>query len=122
MGNIMYGCGLRLMECCRLRVQDIDFAMHQIIVRESKGKKHRTTVLPDSLVQPLEIQIAETKVIHEFDLARGYGKVYLSYALARKYKNAESEFKWQYIFPASKISRDPRDGTMRRHHMHESWV
>jgi len=73
----MYGCGLRLMEACRLRVQDIDFAMHQIIVRESKGNKHRTTVLPDSLIDPLKYRIAKTKLIHEFDLARGYGKVYL---------------------------------------------
>ena len=118
----MYGCGLRLMEACRLRVQDIDFAMHQIIVRESKGNKHRTTVLPDSLIDPLKYRIAKTKLIHEFDLAREYGKVYLPYALARKYKNAGSDFKWQYIFPASKLARDPRDGAIRRHHIHESWV
>ena len=122
MANIMYGCGLRLMECCRLRIHDIDFGMHQIIVRESKGNKHRTTMLPGSLVAPLRQRIADTKVIHEFDIARGYGLVYLPYALERKYKNAASDFKWQYLFPASKLSRDPRDGVMRRHHIHETWV
>ena len=122
MANIMYGCGLRLMECCRLRIQDIDFGMHQIIVRESKGNKHRTTVLPDSLIEPLKQRIADTRIIHDFDLARGYGRVYLPYALAKKYKKAAADFKWQYVFPASKLSRDPRDGTMRRHHIHETWV
>jgi integron integrase len=121
-GRIMYGCGLRLMECCRLRVQDIDFSMHQIIVRESKGKKHRTTVLPDSLLDVLKIQILNVKNIHDFDLSRGFGKVYLPYALIRKYKNAESEFKWQYIFPAINVASDPRDGTVRRHHIHESCI
>lgn len=122
MANIMYGCGLRLMECCRLRIQDIDFGMHQIIVRESKGNKHRTTMLPDSLVAALEQRIADTKKIHDFDLARGYGRVYLPYALARKYKNAAADFKWQYVFPASKLSKDPRDETLKRHHIHETWV
>lgn len=122
MGKIMYGCGLRLMECCRLRVQDIDFSMNQIIVRESKGNKHRTTVLPESLLQPLQEQIDSTRKVHDFDLARGYGKVYLPYALARKYKNAESEFKWQYIFPATDVSTDPREGIKRRHHIHETSI
>ena len=122
MAKIMYGCGLRLMECCRLRVLDVDLSMNQIIVRESKGNKHRTTVLPESLRVPLEDQIANAKSIHEYDLSRGFGKVYLPYALARKYKNAESDFKWQYVFPASEVSRDPRDGTIRRHHINERWV
>lgn len=122
LAKIMYGCGLRLMECCRLRIQDIDFTMHQIIVRESKGRKHRTTVLPESLIVPLKTQIANTRKIHDFDLSRGYGKVYLPYALARKYKNAESDFKWQYVFPATDVCNDPRDGTIRRHHIHESCI
>ena len=122
LGKIMYGCGLRLMECCRLRIQDIDFSMHQIIVRESKGNKQRTTVLPESLLELLQEQISNTKKIHEFDLSRGYGKVYLPYALARKYKNAEYDFKWQYIFPASNVAKDPREGTIRRHHIHESCI
>ena len=120
MARLMYGCGLRLMECCRLRVQDIDFSMNQIVVRESKGNKYRTTVLPESLWEPLKEQIADTKKIHDFDLSRGYGKVYLPYALARKYKQAETDFKWQYIFPASDVAKDPRDGTIRRHHIHET--
>lgn len=122
MSKIMYGCGLRLMECCRLRIQDIDFSMNQIVVRESKGNKQRTTVLPESLLEPLKQQIANTKKIHEYDLNRGYGKVYLPFALSRKYKNAESEFKWQYLFPASNVAKDPRDGKIKRHHIHESWV
>ncbi len=122
MGKIMYGCGLRLMECCRLRIQDIDFSMNQIVVRESKGKKQRTTVLPTSLIEPLGEQISNTKQTHDYDLSRGHGIVYLPYALSRKYKNAESEFKWQYIFPASNIAKDPRDGRIKRHHIHESWV
>jgi len=120
MVNIMYGCGLRLMECCRLRIQDIDFSMHQIIVRESKGNKQRTTVLPESLIELLKKQIFNTRKTHKYDLSRGYGKVYLPYALARKYKNAESDFKWQYLFAAPEVSKDPRDGTIRRHHIHES--
>ena len=120
--KIMYGSGLRLMECCRLRIQDIDFSMEQIIVREAKGNKQRTTVLPVSLVGLLKIQISNTNKIHDFDISRGYGKVYLPYALARKYKSAESDFKWQYVFPASDVSVDPRDRTIRRHHIHESWV
>ena len=120
MARIMYGCGLRLMECCRLRVQDIDFEMNQIVVRESKGMKHRTTVLPESLIEPLKTQIAEAKKTHDYDLSRGYGKVYLPYALSRKYKNMASDFKWQYIFPATDVSADPRDSTIRRHHIHET--
>ncbi|MFT5425957.1 MAG: integron integrase [Gammaproteobacteria bacterium] len=121
-GKMMYGCGLRLMECCRLRIQDIDFAMNQIIIRESKGNKHRTTVLPESLLELLKEQIVLSKKTHDFDLARGYGKVYLPYALARKYKNAASEFKWQYIFPATDVSKDPREGVIRRHHIHETCI
>ena len=122
MANIMYGCGLRLMECCRLRIQDIDFSMNQIIVRESKGNKQRTTVLPETLLEALKDQISSTKKTHDFDLARGHGRVYLPYALSRKYKNAETDFKWQYLFPASGIAKDPRDGIIKRHHIHESWV
>ena len=104
MVQIMYGCGLRLMECCRLRIQDIDFAMNQIVVRESKGNKQRTTVLPESLIAALKEQINKTRQTHEYDLKRGYGRVYLPYALARKYKNADKDFKWQYVFPASDVA------------------
>ncbi|MFT7459524.1 MAG: integron integrase, partial [Planctomycetota bacterium] len=120
--KLMYGCGLRLMECCRLRIQDIDFSMNQIIVRESKGNRHRTTVLPATLIENIKEQISMVKNIHDFDLRCGNGSVYLPYALARKYRNAEKEFKWQYLFPASRVSSDPRDGTIRRHHVDESWV
>ena len=120
--NIMYGCGLRLMECCRLRIQDIDFSMNQIVVRESKGNKQRTTILPVVLIEKINIQIATVRKLHNYDLESGYGRVYLPYALARKYKNADMEFKWQYLFPASKLSTDPRDGSIRRHHIDESWV
>jgi integron integrase len=120
--KLMYGCGLRLMECCRLRIQDIDFSMNQIIVRESKGNKHRITVLPMSLIDNIKEQIAATKNLHDFNLNNGYGSVYLPYALARKYKNAGKEFKWQYIFPASRVAIDPRDGVMKRHHVDESWI
>lgn len=122
MAKIMYGCGLRLMECCRLRILDVDFSMNQIIVREGKGNKQRTTVLPESLIKPLRDQIRKTGITHEYDLARGYGKVFLPYALARKYKNAASDLKWQYLFPASNVSRDPRDGIIKRHHIDKRWV
>ncbi|NKB35884.1 MAG: integron integrase [Gammaproteobacteria bacterium] len=122
MARIMYGSGLRVMECCRLRVQDIDFSMKQIIVRESKGKKHRTTVLPAVLLEPLQKQIALAKSTHDYDLANGYGSVYLPYALSRKYKSAEFEFRWQYVFPASKTSVDPVSQIERRHHIHESCI
>ena len=122
MANLMYGCGLRLMECCRLRIQDIDFSMQQIIVRESKGNKQRTTVLPASLITALKEQIVEAKNIHDYDLSRGYGKVYLPFALSRKYRNAETDFKWQYLFQATEVSKDPRSEVIRRHHIHESCV
>lgn len=122
MAKIMYGCGLRLMECCRLRILDVDFSMNQIIVREGKGNKQRTTVFPESLIKPLRDQIRKTGITHEYDLARGYGKVFLPYALARKYKNAASDLKWQYLFPASNVSRDPRDGIIKRHHIDKRWV
>lgn len=120
--QLMYGCGLRVMECYRLRILDIDFSMRQIIVRESKGNKHRATVLPDSLVEPLLEQIEASRNLHKYDTAMGHGKVYLPFALARKYRNAASEFKWQYLFPSSKLSMDPRDHVKRRHHIDESWV
>ena len=120
--QLMYGSGLRVMECCRLRILDIDFPMRQLVVRESKGNKQRTTVLPDSLVEALVEQVDATRKLHDYDLAMGHGEVYLPYALARKYRNAASELKWQYLFPATKLSLDPRDHVKRRHHIHESWV
>lgn len=122
MTELMYGCGLRLMECCRLRIQDIDFELNQIIVREAKGNKQRTTVLPVKVITKLANKINEVKKLHYYDTERGYGEVYLPYALSRKYPNAASEFHWQYLFPASSVGKDPRSGKIRRHHIHQSAV
>ncbi len=120
--NLLYGSGLRLMECLRLRVKDVDFAQRQIIVRDGKGMKDRVTVLPDSLVEPLQAHLRRVKMIHEQDLGKGYGAVYLPYALDRKYPNAARDWCWQYVFPARRLSNDPRSGAVRRHHVHESSV
>jgi integron integrase len=120
MASLLYGSGLRLMECVRLRVQDIDFVSRQIIVRHGKGGKDRVTVLPDSLAERLNRHLARAKALHEQDLRAGFGSVYLPFALARKYPQAEREWRWQYVFPASKRSRDPRSGKEQRHHIAES--
>ena len=108
MARLIYGCGLRLMECLRLRVKDIDFNMNQVIVRSGKGNKDRVTILPESLKPQLEEQLKKVKLIHEMDLKNGFGEVELPFALARKYKNAAKEWHWQYVFPSDKISKDPR--------------
>ncbi len=120
MAQLLYGSGLRLMECVRLRVKDVDFAQHLIVVRDGKGEKDRVTMLPESLVESLQVHLQSVRLLHEEDLARGYGAVYLPYALERKYPNAGREWIWQYVFPASKLSKDPRSGEVRRHHIHES--
>ncbi|MFV1983795.1 MAG: integron integrase, partial [Thiohalomonadales bacterium] len=120
MSNLLYGCGLRLMECIRLRILDIDFGYQHILVREAKGKKDRIVPLPVKLSEKLKLQIEHVKTMHEADLAAGLGSVYLPDALARKYPNAEKEYRWQYVFPSSKISTDPRSGKARRHHIHEN--
>jgi integron integrase len=120
MAKILYGSGLRLMECVRLRVKDVDFDQHQILVRSGKGFKARDTILPDSLIAPLHRQLRYAKALLDNDLERGYGRVELPYALARKYPNADREWCWQYIFPAGKLSKDPRSGLIRRHHVYES--
>lgn len=117
MAKLLYGCGLRLMECMRLRVKDIDFEQSQIIVREGKGEKDRATMLPARLVQSLKDQIDFVRKIHERDVAQRYGSVELPFALARKYPNADKEFAWQYIFPSDRLSTDPRSGIVRRHHL-----
>ncbi|MDQ3821189.1 MAG: integron integrase [Acidobacteriota bacterium] len=108
------------MECVRLRVKDVEFAQKQIIVREGKGNKDRVTMLPETLLVPLEQQLERVKAIHEMDIREGYGKVYLPFALARKYTNANREWCWQYVFPASKRSVDPRSGQVQRHHIAET--
>lgn len=119
MANLLYGCGMRLMECIRLRILDIDFDYHQILIRDAKGKKDRVVPIPDKLIVDLKNQISKVHLLHQEDLSAGFGSVFLPNALSRKYKNAESEFKWQYVFPATKISADPRTGIYRRHHFYE---
>lgn len=116
---LLYGSGLRLMECLRLRVKDLDFQQFDITVREGKGNKDRHVPLPRSLETPLLEQIAGARLLHRSDLAAGFGTVYLPHALARKYPSAPSEWCWQYVFPASQRSHDPRSGEIRRHHLDE---
>jgi len=120
MVKLIYGGGLRLMECLRLRVKDIDFGNNQIVVRDAKGMKDRVTVLPDSLKPPLREHLERVRLVHQNDVAKGYGSVYLPYALQRKYPNASLEWGWQYVFPAKGLSKDPRTGEVRRHHIHEN--
>lgn len=115
--ELLYGSGLRLMECLRLRVKDIEFSRKVIMVRDGKGGKDRVTILPDAVIDKLELQLLTVKRIHEADLLVGCGKVYLPHALARKYPNAPIEWGWQYVFPASRRSTDPRTGVERRHHV-----
>jgi integron integrase len=122
MGQLLYGSGLRLMECVRLRVKDIDFDQHHLIVRDGKGFKDRVTLLPASLIEPLQQHLESARVLHQQDLKLGYGEVFLPDALARKYPNAGREWGWCYVFPAHKLSTDPRSGVTRRHHLDESGV
>jgi integron integrase len=111
-----------LFECLRLRVKDVDFDRNEIRVREGKGSKDRVTMLPAVVKEPLASHLERVRTIHRADLEAGFGRVLLPDALARKYPNADREWGWQWIFPASKISRDPRGDEMRRHHLHESVV
>lgn len=115
--GLLYGSGLRLMECLRLRVKDIDFTYGQLTVRDGKGEQDRITMLPAKLKQPLRRHMERVKVLHEQDLAAGYGAVFLPYALARKYPNAPTQWGWQYVFPAARRSIDPRSGKAQRHHV-----
>ncbi len=119
MAKLLYGAGLRVMECVRLRIKDVEFGRREILVRDGKGGKDRVTMLPDSLVDGLAEQVRRTVEIHRQDLAAGYGSVYLPNALARKYPAAPRETGWQHVFPASKLSVDPRSGKTRRHHVDE---
>ncbi len=122
MAKLLYGGGLRLMECVRLRVKDIEFNQNQLIIRDGKGMKDRVTMLPMQLKPALEYQLARVKTIHESDLKKGYGEVYLPYALERKYPQAPKQWGWQYVFPSDRLSGDPRTGKTRRHHVDESGV
>lgn len=114
--RLIYGTGMRVMECARLRVKDVDFARREILIREGKGFKDRVTMLPATLGRPLQQHLARVRELHARDLAAGYGDVYLPYALARKYPKAAREWGWQYVFPSARLSADPRDGVVRRHH------
>jgi integron integrase len=120
--QVLYGSGLRLMELARLRVKDIDFGMQTITVRSGKGDKDRTTVLPESVRDKLRDHIEQVKALHEKDLASGHGEVYLPEALERKSQKAGKEWGWQYVFPSSRLSVDPRSGKIRRHHISEDIV
>lgn len=119
MAGLLYGSGLRLMECIRLRVKDVDFGYARITVRDPKGGRERLTMLPVNLANGLERHLRKIKVQHDQDLADGFGSVHLPYALARKYPKAEYEWGWQYVFPSSRISVDPRSGKKHRHHTAE---
>ena len=120
MAALLYGSGLRLMECIRLRVKDIDFHYQQITVRDGKGQKDRVTVLSEKIVSPLRKHLQKVNLLHQIDLKKGLGEVYLPFALARKFPNANREFGWQYVFPAKKPTRDPRSGKIYRHHLDPS--
>jgi integron integrase len=120
MAKLLYGGGLRLMECVRLRVKDVDFGQGRIFIRHAKGGKDRSVILPDAIRPELQEQIDAVIALHQSDLKEGFGEVYLPAALARKYPNAAREPGWQYLFPAKKLSRDSRSGKTRRHHVLES--
>lgn len=122
MASVMYGAGLRLNECLQLRVQDVDFGQGEILVRDGKGGKDRVTMLPESLVQPLQQQLRRTRAVHERDLADGWGRVVLPSALDRKYPNAPAAWEWQWVFPQERRWRDPKTGEQGRHHVHESII
>ena len=119
MASLLYGAGLRLMECVRLRVQDLDFNYCQITVRDGKGEKDRRTILPRQLAESLQRHLAKVRLQHEEDVKQGFGSVFLPYALERKHPQAATDWVWQYVFPAAKLSADPRTGAQRRHHSSE---
>src|SRR5258708_38104686 len=120
MASLLYGAGLRLRECLKLRVKDLEFGYRQVIVRDGKGAKDRVTMLPAALIEPLKNHLARVKRRHESDLAEGYGEVELPFAIERKYPRAAKDWAWQYVFPSMKLSADPRSGVIRRHHVFDS--
>lgn len=120
MASLLYGTGMRVMECLRLRVQDVDFDYNQILIRNGKGMKDRVAPLPRATRAALEAQVRLVEELHRTDVAEGFGEVYLPDALSRKYPNAARELRWQYLFPSSRLSVDPRGGKTRRHHLHEN--
>jgi integron integrase len=118
MAGLLYGAGLRQIECLTLRVKDIDFAYRQIIVRDGKGARDRATMLPENLVQPLQKHFGKVRLLHQRDRADGYGEVWLPHALARKYPRAGYEWGWQFVFPSAHRSEDSESGAVRRQHVH----
>jgi len=120
MASLLYGTGMRLMECLRLRVKDVDFGYSQILIRDGKGEKDRITMLPRRLIDPLRTQLLKVHQLHDLDLRDGFGEVHLPYALACKYPRAGFEWGWQYVFPSKNRSADPEDGVVRRHHLDET--
>jgi integron integrase len=120
--ELLYGTGMRLMELARLRVQDLDFDRGTLYIRGGKGDKDRTTLLPKSVRDPLQKHLLEVKGLHEEDLAKGHGEVFLPEGLDRKYPHAGKEWKWQYVFPSDRLSVDPRSGKVRRHHLSDSAI
>jgi len=119
MANLLYGTGMRLMECVRLRVKDVDFERGEILIRDGKGAKDRVTILPESLVSPLQTYLLQRRVLFDDDIRLGKASVYLPDALERKYPNAATDWIWQYIFPSGSFSIDPRSSVERRHHIDE---
>ena len=122
LARLLYGTGMRLMEGFRLRVKDLDFEQRQILIRNGKGFKDRVTMLPATLVEPLNTHLIQVKNLYDEDLRQGYGVVYLPDALERKYPNANREWGWQYVFPSRQLSVDPRSGITRRHHADEKGI
>ena len=120
--SLLYATGMRLLEGLRLRVKDVDFERREITVRDGKGGRDRRTMLPERLIEPLRSHLSRVKMLHERDLAEGFGEVYLPFALARKYPKAGRSWPWQYVFPAGSRSVDPLDGVVRRHHLDEKVV
>jgi len=120
MASLIYGAGLRLSECLRLRVKDVDLATFQIFIRDGKGEKDRVSVFPESLIEKMKAHLSYVKNLHNEDLSNGFGKVYLPYSISRKYLNADKEFAWQYVFPSSKISQDKMNGSKRRFHQSDT--
>lgn len=119
LARLLYGTGMRISEALRLRVLDIDFGYKQILIRSGKGDKDRVSVLPDSLVEPLQRQLDYARTLHGNDLEEGFASVYLPHALERKYPNANTEWRWQYVLPSRNRSAEPGTGVIRRHHLHE---
>ena len=122
MASLLYGAGLRQIECLSLRVKDVDFAYRQILVRDGKGGRDRVTMLPEPAVQPLQAHLGRVRAMHQRDLTAGFGEVSLPHALSRKYPRAGYQWGWQFVFPSKTRSTDPESGVIRRHHLYPDTV